>query len=183
MEDYSQKYKGEHVELALFGGEYQDGVLHGLLPARGRPARRAQRAHPRAAAERGLAALHEPLRRSRRATGRRAACATPRSSALARAGGRRRCTSAAARPGAVASIAVIVAVGPVASSRRAVGRHAEHVHHDRADHAAVRDADDRLRRAGVRCARRRAPPPGRAPPSPGTISPCSQPVPPASQRA
>ncbi len=27
MEDYSQKYKGEHVELALFGGEYQDGVL------------------------------------------------------------------------------------------------------------------------------------------------------------
>ena len=27
MEDYSQKYKGEHVELALFGGDYQDGVL------------------------------------------------------------------------------------------------------------------------------------------------------------
>jgi hypothetical protein len=27
VEDYSQKYKGEHVELALFGGEYQDGVL------------------------------------------------------------------------------------------------------------------------------------------------------------
>ena len=27
MEDYTQKYKGEQVELALFGGEYQDGVL------------------------------------------------------------------------------------------------------------------------------------------------------------
>jgi hypothetical protein len=27
VEDYSQKYKGEHIELALFGGEYQDGVL------------------------------------------------------------------------------------------------------------------------------------------------------------
>ena len=27
MEDYSQKYKGEHIELALFGGEYQDGIL------------------------------------------------------------------------------------------------------------------------------------------------------------
>jgi hypothetical protein len=27
VDDYSQKYKGEHVELALFGGEYQDGVL------------------------------------------------------------------------------------------------------------------------------------------------------------
>jgi hypothetical protein len=27
VEDYTQKYKGEQVELALFGGEYQDGVL------------------------------------------------------------------------------------------------------------------------------------------------------------
>ncbi len=27
MEDYTSKYKGEQVELALFGGEYQDGVL------------------------------------------------------------------------------------------------------------------------------------------------------------
>ncbi|MDX6568286.1 MAG: hypothetical protein QOH15_864 [Gaiellales bacterium] len=27
MEDYTQKYKGEQVELALFGGEFQDGVL------------------------------------------------------------------------------------------------------------------------------------------------------------
>ena len=27
MEDYTSKYKGEAVELALFGGEYQDGVL------------------------------------------------------------------------------------------------------------------------------------------------------------
>ena len=27
MEDYTNKYKGEQVELALFGGEYQEGVL------------------------------------------------------------------------------------------------------------------------------------------------------------
>ena len=27
MEDYTSKYKGEQVEVALFGGEYQDGVL------------------------------------------------------------------------------------------------------------------------------------------------------------
>ena len=27
MEDYTSKYKGEPIELALFGGEYQDGVL------------------------------------------------------------------------------------------------------------------------------------------------------------
>ena len=27
MEDYTSKYKGETIELALFGGEYQDGVL------------------------------------------------------------------------------------------------------------------------------------------------------------
>ena len=27
MEDYTNKYKGEQVEVALFGGDYQDGVL------------------------------------------------------------------------------------------------------------------------------------------------------------
>jgi hypothetical protein len=27
MDDYTQKYMGEQVELALFGGDYQDGVL------------------------------------------------------------------------------------------------------------------------------------------------------------
>lgn len=27
MEDYTNKYKGEQVEIALFGGDYQDGVL------------------------------------------------------------------------------------------------------------------------------------------------------------
>ena len=27
MEDYTNKYKGEQVEIALFGGEYQEGVL------------------------------------------------------------------------------------------------------------------------------------------------------------
>jgi hypothetical protein len=27
IEDYTNKYKGEQVEVALFGGDYQDGVL------------------------------------------------------------------------------------------------------------------------------------------------------------
>jgi hypothetical protein len=27
VEDYTSKYKGEAVEVALFGGDYQDGVL------------------------------------------------------------------------------------------------------------------------------------------------------------
>ncbi|MFI5039762.1 MAG: hypothetical protein ACHQCG_07470 [Solirubrobacterales bacterium] len=27
MEDYTSRYKGEAVEIALFGGEYQDGIL------------------------------------------------------------------------------------------------------------------------------------------------------------
>ena len=27
IEDYTNKYKGEQIELALFGGEYQEGVL------------------------------------------------------------------------------------------------------------------------------------------------------------
>lgn len=27
MDDYTNKYKGEPVEVALFGGEYQEGVL------------------------------------------------------------------------------------------------------------------------------------------------------------
>jgi hypothetical protein len=27
VEGYTNKYKGEQVEIALFGGEYQDGVL------------------------------------------------------------------------------------------------------------------------------------------------------------
>ena len=27
MDDYTNKYKGEQVEVALFGGDYQDGVL------------------------------------------------------------------------------------------------------------------------------------------------------------
>jgi len=27
VEDYSSKYKGEQVEVALVGGDYQDGVL------------------------------------------------------------------------------------------------------------------------------------------------------------
>ena len=27
MDDYTNKYKGEQIEVALFGGEYQEGVL------------------------------------------------------------------------------------------------------------------------------------------------------------
>ena len=27
MEDYTNKYKGEQIEVALFGGEYQEGTL------------------------------------------------------------------------------------------------------------------------------------------------------------
>lgn len=27
LEDYTSKYKGEQVEIALFGGEYQEGIL------------------------------------------------------------------------------------------------------------------------------------------------------------
>jgi len=27
VEDYTSRYKGEQVEVALFGGDYQDGVL------------------------------------------------------------------------------------------------------------------------------------------------------------
>ena len=27
VEDYTSKYKGERVEVALFGGDYQEGVL------------------------------------------------------------------------------------------------------------------------------------------------------------
>jgi len=27
LDDYTNKYKGEQVEVALFGGDYQDGVL------------------------------------------------------------------------------------------------------------------------------------------------------------
>jgi len=27
IEDYTNKYKGEQVDVALFGGEYQEGVL------------------------------------------------------------------------------------------------------------------------------------------------------------
>ena len=27
MEDYTSKYKGEQVEVAIFGGEYQEGTL------------------------------------------------------------------------------------------------------------------------------------------------------------
>jgi len=27
LDDYTNKYKGEQIEVALFGGEYQEGVL------------------------------------------------------------------------------------------------------------------------------------------------------------
>ena len=144
MEDYSQKYKGEHVELALFGGEYQDGVLtayclledvphvelngHILVPLQ------------------NVASLHctsrcdapegdwPPQRPARRR-------GVARSGA---AGGRRRCTSAAARRARSRRSTVTCPCGPVASSRRASGGMPSTCMHDRADHAAVRDADDRV---------------------------------------
>ena len=175
--DHSQKYKGEHVELALFGGEYQDGVADGLLPARGCAPRRAQRAHPRAAAERGLIALHEPLRRARGGLAAAAACATRASSAQrgrwpASLYDRRR------QSGAVASISVTVAVGPVASGAASSGMPRTCMH-DRADHAAVRDAHDRRLAPAWRCHHARARRRAARSPSRAYVSPCDQPVPPA----
>ncbi len=143
MEDYSQKYKGEHVELALFGGEYQDGVLtayclledvphvelngHILVPLQ------------------NVASLHCTSR-----------CDAPEgdwpphglrdagSSSGLLAGDRRRCTSARRQIGR--------ARVDRRDRRRRAGReqtprrrrHADDVHQDRADHAAVGDAHDGL---------------------------------------
>ena len=55
MEDYTSKYKGEQVELALFGGDYQDGVLTAYC-AVDDAAHRAQRPHPDRA--QNIASLH-----------------------------------------------------------------------------------------------------------------------------
>ena len=182
MEDYSQKYKGEHVELALFGGEYQDGVLtayclledvphvelngHILVPLQ------------------NVASLHCTSR-----------CDAPEGDWPPQRPARRRGVARSARQ--VAGVVVRAqppdgrarvdrgdrARRPRGEQPARLGRHAEHVHDDRADHAAVRDADDRVR------ARRRARPRRLAHAArpraaiSGYDSPCSQPVPPASQRA
>jgi len=37
VEDYTNKYKGEHVEVELFGGEYQDGTLTAYCGIEGVP--------------------------------------------------------------------------------------------------------------------------------------------------
>jgi hypothetical protein len=37
VEDYTNKYKGEQVELELFGGEYQDGILTAYCGIEGVP--------------------------------------------------------------------------------------------------------------------------------------------------
>ena len=66
MDDYTNKYKGEQVELALFGGEYQEGVLTAYCSIDDVPARRVEQPHPRAAAERRLSPLLDPLRRAAR---------------------------------------------------------------------------------------------------------------------
>ena len=60
MEDYTNKYKGEQVEIALFGGEYQDGVLTAYCYVE-ECAHRAERAHPDSASEHRLPPLFEPL--------------------------------------------------------------------------------------------------------------------------
>lgn len=35
MEDYTSKYLGEQIEVALFGGDYQDGVLTAFCAVHG----------------------------------------------------------------------------------------------------------------------------------------------------
>jgi hypothetical protein len=37
VEDYTSKYKGEQVEVELFGGEYQDGTLTAYCAVEGVP--------------------------------------------------------------------------------------------------------------------------------------------------
>jgi len=57
VEDYTSKYKGEQVEVALMNGDYQDGVLTSYCARR----RRTERPHPHPAAKRGVPPLLEPL--------------------------------------------------------------------------------------------------------------------------
>ena len=57
MEDYTNKYKGEQVEIALFGGEVPGRSADGLLLPRGRRSHRAERAHPEIPLQ-NVASLH-----------------------------------------------------------------------------------------------------------------------------
>ena len=83
MEDYTSKYKGEQVEVALFGGDYQDGVLTAYCYVDDVAHLELNGHILDSAAEHRLAALLQPLRRARaglaaararrgRAAGRRA---------------------------------------------------------------------------------------------------------------
>jgi hypothetical protein len=61
VEDYTNKYKGEQVEVALFGGDYQEGMLTAYCSIEDVPARRVERPHPDSVAKRRIAALLEPM--------------------------------------------------------------------------------------------------------------------------
>src|SRR5581483_6704231 len=64
MEDYTNKYKGEQVESALFGGEYQDGVLTAYCYVED-VAHVELNGHILIPPERRVAPLLQPLRRPR----------------------------------------------------------------------------------------------------------------------
>ena len=65
VDDYTAKYKGEPVEVALFGGEVQEGTLTAYCYRRRRRPPGAERPHPDPAPERRVAPLLEPVRRAR----------------------------------------------------------------------------------------------------------------------
>ncbi len=67
MEDYTSKYKGETVELALFGGEYQDGVLTAYCYLEDVPHIELNGHILVPAPERRQPPLHQPVRRAGRA--------------------------------------------------------------------------------------------------------------------
>ena len=62
MDDYTSKSKGEQVEVALFGGDYQEGVVTAYRSIDD-IAHVELNGHIDPAAERRLASLLEPLRR------------------------------------------------------------------------------------------------------------------------
>jgi hypothetical protein len=47
VDDYTNKYKGEQIEVALFGGEYQEGVLTAYCSIEDVPHARPRRRRPR----------------------------------------------------------------------------------------------------------------------------------------
>ena len=64
VEDYTNKYKGEQIEVALFGGEYQEGVLTAYCSIEDVPHIELNGHILVPAPERRLAPLLEPLRRA-----------------------------------------------------------------------------------------------------------------------